>query len=483
MQAAKYDLVLRNGVIIDGTGGPRMSGEVAVSGERIVAVSRDGRLGDAEADTEIDVGGQVIAPGFIDTHTHDDRLVLSDPEMTPKVSQGVTTVIVGNCGISLSPLIPDGSFPPPLNLLGAAQDFRFRTVAEYVEAVDDAKPRINVAALIGHSTLRVGCMADVSRKASAAEIAAMQQRLTEGLDAGAIGFSTGLFYKPNAAADMDEVIALAGIMAETGGVYVTHMRNEHDHVMEALAETFETARSAEVPVVISHHKCAGHKNHGRSTETLPLIEAARKSQAVGLDAYPYTAGSTVLDPDHINEGIRIMVAWSEAHPEVAGRDLSDVASEWGCSQHEAAVRLQPAGGIFFQMDEADVRRILAYPPTMIGSDGLPHDVHPHPRLWGTFARVLGHYSRDIGLFTLEQAVHKMTGLSARTFGLTDRGEIRPGAFADLVVFDPATVHDAATFEAPKTPAEGIDTVVVGGAISWRHGEPTEGRTGRFVKRT
>ena len=483
MQATKYDLVLRNGVIVDGTGGPRVPGEVAVRGDRIVAVSRDGGLAGVEAHTEIDVGGHVIAPGFIDTHTHDDRIVLSNPEMTPKVSQGVTTVIVGNCGISLAPLIPDGSFPPPLNLLGSPQDYRFQTVAEYVDAVNDAKPKINIAALIGHSTLRVGCMTDVSRKASATEITAMQQRLAEGLEAGAIGFSTGLFYKPNAAADMDEVTALAGLMAETGGIYVTHMRNEHDHVTVSLAETFETARVADVPVVVSHHKCAGPKNHGRSKETLPLIEAARNTQAVGLDAYPYAAGSTVLDPDNVKEEIRTMIAWSEPHPEVAGRDLSDIASEWGCTQHEAAVRLQPAGGIFFQMDEADVRRILAYPPTMIGSDGLPHDVHPHPRLWGTFPRVLGHYSRDIGLFTLEQAVHKMTGLSAQTFGLTDRGEVRPGAFADLVVFDPATVLDRATYEAPKTPADGIDLVIVSGEISWRQGAPTDARNGRFVRRT
>ena len=373
---------------------------------------------------------------------------------------------------------PDGC----LNLLGARADYRFQTFAEYADAVNDAKPKVNVASLIGHSTLRVGCVADVSQKASVAEVAAMQGRLAEGLAAGAIGFSTGLYYKPNRAADMEEVASLAGLMADMGGVYVTHMRNEHDHVTEALAETFATARQATVPVVISHHKCAGPQNHGRSKETLPLIETARESQPVGLDAYPYAAGSTVLDPDLVTGEIRTIIAWSEAYPDVSGRELKDVAAEWGCSQREAAERLQPAGGIFFQMAEEDVQRILAYPPTMVGSDGLPHDVYPHPRLWGTFPRVLGHYSRDLELFPLEQAVHKMTGLSARTFGLTDRGEVRPGAVADLVVFDPATVRDAATFEAPMEQAEGIDMVIVGGAITWRDRAPTEARTGRFIRR-
>ena len=482
MADVHYDLILRNGVIVDGTGAPGAPGEVAVKGDRIVAVALPDALRQATADTDIDVGGKVIAPGFIDTHTHDDRFALATPDMAAKVSQGVTTVITGNCGISLAPLVPNGAFPPPLNLLGAREDYRYAAFAEYADAVNDAKPKVNVASLVGHSTLRVGCMEDVSRKASVAEVVAMQGRLAEGLGAGAIGFSTGLFYKPNKAADKEEVASLAGVMADMGGVYVTHMRNEHDHVTEAMAETFETARDAAVPVVISHHKCAGPQNHGRSRETLPLIDAARETQTVGLDAYPYAAGSTVLDPDYVTGEIRTIVAWSEAHPGMSGRELADVAAEWNCSQREAAERLQPAGGIFFQMAEEDVQRILAYPHTMIGSDGLPHDVYPHPRLWGTFPRVLGHYSRDLGLFPLEQAVHKMTGLSARTFGLKDRGEVRPGAFADLVVFDPATVRDAADFDAPTEQAEGIDMVIVGGAITWRDRGPTEARTGQFIRR-
>lgn len=483
MQQSDYDIILRNGEVVDGTGAPRRRADVAIKGDRIHAVAEPGTIGNTRSGREIDATDRVISPGFIDTHTHDDNAVLVGPDMTPKVSQGVTSVIAGNCGISLAPItFRDGEPPPPLNLLGGANDFRFERMGDYVEAVGAAKPRTNIANLIGHSTLRVACMDDVGQKASTKEIDAMRVRLGEGLDAGAIGFSTGLYYKTNAAADMEEVVALAELLADKGGVYVTHMRDEHDGILDSLQETFETANRAQVPVVISHHKCSGPKNWGRSRETLPVIDEARKQQVIGLDAYPYPAGSTVLEPDWVNEEIRILVTWSKSHPDRSGQNLADIAAEWGCSQRDAAVRLHPAGAIYFQMNEEDVQRILAYPPTMIGSDGLPHDTHPHPRLWGTFPRVLGHYCRDAGLFSLEEAVHKMTGLSAETFGLKDRGTVREGAFADLVVFDPASIQDRATFENPKRAAAGIDLVIVSGTEAWADGKTTPTRNGRFVSR-
>jgi N-acyl-D-amino-acid deacylase len=217
--------------------------------------------------------------------------------------------------------------------------------------------------------------------------------------------------------------------------------------------------------------------------TLARIDAAAKRQEVGLDAYPYVAGSTVLDPKHVDERIRIMVTWSTPHPAMAGRDLSDIAKEWGCTQIEAAQRLDPAGACYFQMREDDVQRVLAYPGTMIGSDGLPHDAHPHPRLWGTFPRVLGHYARDLKLMPLEQAVHKMTGLTAGKFRLAGRGFVRPGHYADLVVFDPRSVRDVGTFESPAVPAEGIELVMVNGHIGYRDGRATGDRAGRFLKRS
>ena len=474
------DLLLTGGTLIDGTGADRRAADIAVADGRISAIGAPGTLSVTAART-LDVSGRIVAPGFIDVHTHDDNAVLSGPDMIPKISQGVTTVVAGNCGISLAPIEPVEPLPP-MNLLGDRGAFKFSSMADYAAAVDATSPSVNVAALVGHGTLRVGAMDSVDRKATAREIDTMRGRLADSLDAGAVGFSTGLWYKINNPADMDEVVALAEVLADRGGVYTTHMRDEHDGVIESLRESFETANSAAVPIVISHHKCAGPKNWGRSQETLPLIEKAREHQSIGLDAYPYTAGSTVLEPHMVDEDIRIMVSWSEPHPDMAGRDLADIAAEWNCPQVDAAIRLSPAGGIFFQIDEADMRRILSYPPTMIGSDGLPHDVHPHPRLWGTFPRVLGHFSRDLGLFPLEQAVHKMTGLSAAHFGLIDRGEIRPGAHADLVVFDAETVIDRATFETPDRPAAGIDHVIVGGTPAWADGALTGDRNGRFIRR-
>ncbi len=474
-----HDVLFRGAQIVDGTGVTPYVGDIAIDGDRIAALTRGG--GEVSARLEIDARGKAISPGFIDAHTHDDNAVLVAPQMTPKISQGVTSVVVGNCGISLAPTVFAGDPPPPLNLLGQADRFRFTRFAEYADAVNEAEPAVNVAALVGHSSLRISAMADVSQGADSAEISAMRVALAEGLEAGAIGFSTGLYYKPNMAADMDEVVALVELVGKAGGVYATHMRDEHVHVLDSLEETFETARRAATPVVISHHKCAGKVNWGRSLETLPVIAAAAETQPIGLDAYPYTAGSTVLDADHVDVEIPIMVTWSEAVPEATGRYLADLAKEWGCDQFEAAARLDPAGAIYFQMAEEDVRRILAFPGTMIGSDGLPHDSHPHPRLWGTFPRVIGHYGREVGLFPLEVAVHKMTGLPAQRFGLKDRGVLAEGAFADLVMFDPQKILDAATFEAPKQPALGIGMVMVNGEVAWRDGAG-EARAGRFLRR-
>jgi N-acyl-D-amino-acid deacylase len=260
----------------------------------------------------------------------------------------------------------------------------------------------------------------------------MSERLQEALDAGAIGLSTGLFYAPASHAPPGEIEALAARLRPAGALYTTHMRDEAEHVLDSLDESFDVGRAARVPVVISHHKTTGVANFGRTAETLPKIAAAMAGQEIGLDAYPYIASSTVLRVQRIEDALKVLITWSKGAPEQAGRELTDIARDWGVGILEAAERLQPAGAIYWMMDEADVRRVLAFASTMIGSDGLPHDRHPHPRLWGTFPRVLGHYSRDQGLFPLEVAVHKMTGLSARQFNLEKRGEIAyiPAVSAD-----------------------------------------------------
>jgi len=476
---SRADLIIRNATLIDGTGAPAVEGDVAVTGDRIVAL---GALPTQTAAVEIDARGKVVAPGFIDAHTHDDNLLLSDPTMAPKASQGVTTVIAGNCGISLAPLALAGAPTPPLDLLGDRSVFRFPRFADYLDQLDATPPAINAAFLVGHMSLRVGCMDRFDRPATADEIATMARRLDDSLAAGAIGLSTGLYYKPSEAAPTDEVISLAKVARRHDGLYVTHMRNESDRVMTALDETFAIGREAELPVVISHHKVIGRRNFGRSAETLPFVAARGGRQPIGFDVYPYIASSTVLSVDRFNASERIIVTWSKAKPEVSGRDLADIAQDMGLSLEDAAATLQPAGAIYFMMDEADVQRILKAERAMIGSDGLPHDVFPHPRLWGTFPRVLGHYARDLKLFPLHEAVHKMTGLTAATFGLRDRGVLRVGAFADLVLFDPATVIDRATFEAPTRPAAGIELVLVNGRPVWRAGAPTGERPGRALRR-
>ena len=478
----RYDLLIRDAEVVDGTGAERYRADIGVRADRIAAI---GHLRQARAPLEIDATGKAAAPGFIDAHTHDDRLLLSGPEMAAKVSQGVTTVVAGNCGVSLAPF-PEGirlPVTPPLDLLDESGSwFRFASFGAYVEELRAHPPATNAVLLVGHTTLRVVAMDDLERPATAAEISHMRGLADEALRAGAAGVSTGLYYEPAAAAPTEEVIEVCRPLRDSGGLYCTHMRNEADRVLDSLEESFRIGRELGVPVVISHHKVNGTDNHGRSRETLALISTRMREQSIALDCYPYCASSTVLSADRAQFASKTLVTWSKPHPQCAGRDLAQLATEWGVSQEQAVARLLPAGAIYFSMAEDDVQRILAFPPTMIGSDGLPHDAFPHPRLWATFPRVLGHYSRELNLFTLEQAVHKMTGLTAQTYGLDGRGVLKPGAFADITLFDAAIVDEAATFELPIAPARGVDTVIVNGTTVWRAGKPTDARPGRVLRR-
>ena len=471
------DLLIRQAKLIDGTGAPAIIADLAVTDDRISAI---GALHNWSGNQEIDARGKTLAPGFIDVHTHDDRALLSDPLMACKVSQGVTTVITGNCGISLAPVKLSGYPPPPLDILSPDRDHFFDRFADYLAALRDEPAAVNAACQVGHSSLRAEAMDSLDRPATKTEIKAMQARLAQAMDDGAIGLSTGLFYRPANKAETSEVIALAKLLADYRGIHTTHMRDESDHVDDSLKETFVIGQAADVPVIISHHKCAGQHNHGRSVETLAMIDEARQHQSIGLDAYPYIAGSTVLDASRTMNASRIVITWSTPHPECAGRDLFELAEEWQLSVEETADKLQPAGAVYFMMDEQDVQRILKYPHTMIGSDGLPHDTQPHPRLWGTFPRVLGHYARDVGLFSLEEAIRKMTALSASQFQLADRGQLAVGYYADLVLFDDQLIIDTATFDNPTLAARGIEQVYVNGRCIWREGASTGERPGRVL---
>ena len=473
------DVLIRNAVVVDGSGAAAVRADVALVGDRIAAV---GSALDWRGAETIDAEGLVLSPGFIDVHTHDDTAVIGYPAMLPKLSQGVTTVIVGNCGISASPVSLKGEPPDPMNLLGTAEAFRYPTFADYVAAIAEARPAINVGALIGHTALRNNHMERLDRKATDDEIAGLRRQLQEALDGGALGLSTGLAYLSANAATTEEVMRLAEPLAAAGAIYTTHMRTETETILDSMREAFEIGRMNRVPVVVSHLKCAGIANWGRSGEVLAAMEQAQMKQDAGCDCYPYAAGSSTLDSRQVDERVKITITWSTPHDEVAGKTLAEIAAGWGMTQIEAARRLQPAGAIYHSISEQDMRKILGHSATMIGSDGLPMDPRPHPRLWGTFPRVLGHYCRDEKMFPLATAVHKMTGMPAQRFGLAERGFVRAGYAADLVLFDAETIEDTATFADPVRTAKGIERVWVNGVLSYTAEGATGRRGGRFVPR-
>ena len=474
-------LLLRGGLVIDGSGAPPRRANVMLEGDTIAGIlAPDREIAGAEI---VEIDGRVVAPGFIDSHTHDDGYLLVHPDMVPKVSQGVTTVVTGNCGVSLAPVPPGSTLPQPLDLLGPPELFRYPRFSAWMDALREAPAAVNVVPLVGHASLRVSTMADLQRPATADECARMRLLLAEALDAGAFGMSSGTFYPPAQHATTQELIDVGEPMRGRGAmVYAVHLRDESDRIDEAIEEALDIGRALEARVVFSHHKLAGERNHGRSVQTLSRIDRAGAMQPVCLDCHPYPATSTMLRLDRVRLASRTLIAWSTGDPSAQGRDFADLQREWGLNDEAMLQRLAPAGAIYFLMDEHDVERILTHPRTMVGSDGLPFDPHPHPRQWGTFTRVLSRLVRDKGLLTLEAAVHKMTGLPAANYGLHDRGLLRPGLRADLVVFDPQHVADLATFDHPIQASRGIEGVWVNGQRVWDGQGATGLRPGRVLQR-
>lgn len=474
------NFIISGATVVDGSGAGRHPADVAVSEGKITAI---GRFDHGEGVWVEPAEGLVLAPGFIDSHTHDDGYLLAHPDMKPKVSQGVTTVVTGNCGISLAPMPASGDIPQPLDLLGPESLFRFKTFGSWIAQLRETPAAVNVVPLVGHTTLRIASMADTGRPATPSEVEAMQELLSEALESGAFGMSTGTFYPPASHAPTSEIIQVGAPMGRRGGLYATHLRDEADHIVPAMEEALEIGRALDSLVVFSHHKLAGSNNHGRSSETLKIIEQAGRRQPVCLDCHPYPATSTMLRLDRIRIAKRTMVTWSKGYPEAEGRDFSEIMQELGLDEAATVDRLMPAGAIYFLMHESDVARIMAHPLTMVGSDGLPFDSHPHPRQWGTFTRVLRAMVREQHLMTLEQAIHKMTGLAAKNYGLKDRGLLRPGYFADMVLLNEHEVSDRATFDDPIQTSKGIRNVWVNGELVWDGVEVSRNRPGLVLSRT
>lgn len=487
-----FDCIIRNAVIYDGTGAEGVAGDLAIEGDRIAAV---GAVSGSAAQ-EIDAGGLALCPGFIDVHTHDDFAAVLNPDMAFKTLGGVTTSVVGNCGMGAAPFpaaaVLARAFHPNGQLPG------WDGYGGYLDLLDKAPPALNIAALIGHGTVRMSVMGRKTDAPSDAEMAQMKAIVQEGLEAGAFGLSTGLVYEPGRHARTEEIIELTSLLKGTGALYTTHMRDESLGLLDSIEESIRIGEAAGVGVQISHHKASGRAAWGMVTQSLALIDAAqRRGLDVHADQYPYTAGSTVLSS--VAEGGRlgrgggtlrpadVVIASTARTPEWEGKSIETLAAEFGQSVEAALERiLKTEPGvtvILHSISEDDVQTVMRHPSTMIGSDGLPTlEGKPHPRLYGTFARVLGRYARDLSVLSLPDAIYRMTGFSAAKFGLKDRGVLEDGAYADLVLFDPATIIDRGTWEDPKQSPAGISLVMVNGQVVAQDGKPTEARPGKALRR-
>ncbi|MCB1739270.1 MAG: D-aminoacylase [Gammaproteobacteria bacterium] len=501
-QVAQYvDMIIRGASVYDGTGAAAEQADIAIDGEHIARV---GDVSGLTARHELEAEGLAVAPGFIDVHTHDDFAALLYPDMGFKLRGGVTTCIVGNCGFGAAPFaeacVLARAIHPRLELR------HYEGYAGYFDRLREQPPGVNIGVLAGHGTLRLATMGSADRAPDDAEMRRMKSLLGEALQTGVLGMSSGLIYEPGRYATTDELVELAAEMRGSGGLYATHMRDEGTGLLDSVDEAIQIGRRAGVPVQISHHKASGRESWGLVARSIELIEAAlQRGEDVHADQYPYTAGSTILRAVLENgaflppsasggrggigavRGEDVLIASAAGHPDWEGRSIAALAERFGVDARTAAewvLESAPdATVILHLMDESDVQRVLGHPSTMIGSDGIPTlEGRPHPRLYNSFARVLGHYARDLGVLSLAEAIHRMTGMSARKFGLVGRGVIREGACADLVVFDPATVIDRGTFESPNLYPDGILHVIVNGEQAVRDGALAGARVGQALRR-
>jgi len=532
----RYDLLIRGAKIVDGTGNPYYRSDVTISKGRITRIERN--IEGCETLDTIEAEGRVLCPGFIDVHTHDELYLLANPTCDEKVLQGVTTVILGNCGQSTAPIsenheiearaffeISGGKYLKP-------DDLKIHSFDDCLNKLEKARPGVNVTSLAGHGSIRVAVMGFANRPPSPGELAEMRALMTEAMESGACGLSSGLIYTPGNYASVEEIAILAQVAGRYHGIYTTHLRNEGDEILPALAEAFTIGRLANLPVHVSHFKVTGRHNWGRSEETLQALETARgDGLIVTCDQYPYQAGSTyliaALPPSALSHGDRlfnellknpgyrsslaetiekkaekgwenmvrgagfdgIVISVAPQFPQYVGRSIGEIAVAENRNPYDLFFDLlmearQNIVGIMFMMGEEDIERIMQSPLTMIGSDGIPgFGVEKvHPRQMGTFPRILGRYVREKGTLTLEDAIRKMTSLPAQTFGLKTKGILKEGFDADMVLFDSSTVVDLATYENPNRPPAGISHVFVNGTVAVEKGRVTGCNVGQVLRR-
>jgi len=530
-----FSLIISNGVVIDGTGNPWFRADIGVRGDRI---TRIGNLAREKAARRIDAKGLVVTPGFIDIHTHSDLALVVDGRAEAHILQGVTTSVTGNCGTSAAPATEDTlSLMASIGIGGAKrEDLEWRSPADYLTVLEKKGVSTNVAALVGHGTVRNCVMGFRAGKPSPEELSRMKDLVRDAMEAGYFGMSTGLVYTPGVYADTDEIAELASVVGEYDGVYATHIRGENDTVMEALDEALEVGKRAGVGVQVSHLKAMGRHMWGKSTDLLASIERARKEGLdVTFDQYPYNASATglsaVLPPwaqeggrDEFMRRLRDKSArarmredilngtgdWVSMHkgvgwenilvtqcpdPSFEGKSVAEIAAEQGKDGFDACfdLLLEFEGKprmVYFTIGDEDLERIMRHPAGMVGSDSSTSHIEgplavgkPHPRTFGTFVRVLGRYVREKGTITLEEAVRRMTSAPAQKLRLMDRGLLRPGMKADIVVFDPDTVADTATYEKPYSYAVGVSTVVVNGQVVVDDGQHTGALAGEVLRRS
>jgi N-acyl-D-amino-acid deacylase len=527
-----YDLLLSNARIVDGTGSPRYQGDVALEGGKIAAV---GEVSDREARRVIDVEGAVVAPGFIDLHSHSDMQLPEYPRGESMITQGITTQLVGNCGLSPFPVVPEKiEFLYNLLFFGKPKQLDWHDAATFMTYLDNLPLAGNVALMVGHNAVRVGAMGYDEREPTEAELDKMKQLVADSFEAGVFGFSTGLIYVPGSYSQTPELIELAAVGKKYGGFYSSHIRGEGLTLLNAIAEALTIGKEAGVGVQLSHHKAAGKQNWGKIKTSLKMIDEAR---AAGLDVqadqYPYTAGSTGLPallPRWAMEGgvaamkqrlhdpeiyARIKQAIYDEDPDSGasqftidtiviarvgndsifkpyeGMFVTEIARARGEDPVDTALTMlrdetSPIQIVVFIMSEDDVKEVMQHPLVSIGTDGSGINPgaggKPHPRTYGTFPRVLETYVREENILSLEEAIRKMTSLPARRLKRSEMGLVRPGCVADLVVFNPETVSAAATYQEPHRYAKGISQVIVNGQVVIENGVDTGATAGKVLRR-